>query len=105
MVGALTDTRKQRTDAPLLTVKDLVVQFPVRGNRQALVHAVDGVSFEIYPKETFGLIGESGSGKSTVARAISRLIKPVSGSITIGDVWLYGGQSVGGGMCVWVLQG
>jgi len=88
MVGALTDTRKQRTDAPLLTVKDLVVQFPVRGNRKALVHAVDGVSFEIYPKETFGLIGESGSGKSTVARAISRLIKPVSGSITLGDVRL-----------------
>lgn len=88
MAESLSDAQPQPDDAPLLTVKDLVVQFPVRGNRKARVHAVDGVSFEIYPKETFGLIGESGSGKSTVARAISRLVKPVSGSISLGDVRL-----------------
>ena len=69
---------------PLLAVDDLVVQFPVRGDRRARVHAVDGISFEIMPQETFGLIGESGSGKSTVARAVAQLVKPVSGSIALG---------------------
>ncbi|MEL7155295.1 MAG: ABC transporter ATP-binding protein [Actinomycetota bacterium] len=73
-----------RTGTPLLAVDNLVVQFPVRGDRRAKVHAVDEVSFEIMPQETFGLIGESGSGKSTVARAVAQLVKPVSGSITLG---------------------
>ncbi len=88
MADNLTSSDNGRADAPLLAGEDLVVQFPVHGNRKARVHAVDGVSFEIYPKETFGLIGESGSGKSTVARAISCLVRPVSGSISLGDVRL-----------------
>lgn len=73
-----------RNGMPLLAIDNLVVQFPVRGDRRAKVHAVDEVSFEIMPQETFGLIGESGSGKSTVARAVAQLVKPVSGSISLG---------------------
>lgn len=67
----------------LLQVERLVVTFPVRGDRRARVHAVEDVSFEIQAGETLGLIGESGSGKSTVARAISGLVRPDSGRISL----------------------
>ena len=72
----------------VLEVQDLVKHFPVlRGVlRRAVAHvkAVDGVSFSIQPGETLCLVGESGCGKSTVARLILRLVEPTSGSITIG---------------------
>ena len=74
--------------APVLEVDGLVKHFPVlRGVlRRAVAHvkAVDGVSFSIQPGETLCLVGESGCGKSTVARLILRLVEPTSGSITIG---------------------
>ena len=70
---------------PLLRVKNLVKRFPVKGGLFARelehVHAVDGVSFEIQPGETLGLVGESGCGKSTTGRCILRLIAPTSGEI------------------------
>jgi len=72
--------------APLLQVDDLHVHFPVRrGLLQRVVdhrRAVDGVSFEIKPGETLGLVGESGCGKTTVGRAILRLIPATSGRVT-----------------------
>jgi oligopeptide transport system ATP-binding protein len=76
------------TDArTLLEVTDLVKQYPVRGGilRRAVgtVHAVDGVSFTLGVGETLGLVGESGCGKSTVARSILRLVEPTSGSIRL----------------------
>jgi len=71
--------------APLLQVDDLHVHFPVRrGLLQRVVdhrRAVDGVSFEIKPGETLGLVGESGCGKTTVGRAILRLIPATSGRV------------------------
>ena len=74
--------------APVLEVDGLVKHFPVlRGVlRRAVAHVkgVDGVSFSIQPGETLCLVGESGCGKSTVARLILRLVEPTSGSITIG---------------------
>ncbi len=71
--------------APLLQVVDLVKHFPVHGGvlgrTTAVVHAVDGVSFEIARGETLSLVGELGCGKSTVGRAILRLIEPTSGEV------------------------
>ena len=71
---------------PLLSVRDLRVHFPIeRGvlfKRQVgAVRAVDGLSFDVASGETLGLVGESGCGKSTTARAIIRLVKPTSGSV------------------------
>jgi len=68
----------------LLRVHDLVKHFPVEGSDD-VVRAVDGVSFGISKGETLGLVGESGCGKSTVGRAILRLIEPTSG-----EVWFEG---------------
>ena len=77
---------------PILVVDDLNVRFRTRGPRRAMVHAVTDASIEIFPGETLGLIGESGSGKSTVARAVSQLLRgervSVSGSIELGGVRL-----------------
>jgi peptide/nickel transport system ATP-binding protein/oligopeptide transport system ATP-binding protein len=74
----------------LLEVKDLVKHYPVRSGvlrrRRGTVHAVDGVSFSLRPGETLGLVGESGCGKSTVARSVLRLIEPTSGHIAIDGI-------------------
>ncbi len=69
----------------LLQVKNLVKHFPVKGGVFSKtvdkVHAVDGVSFDIAPGETLGMVGESGCGKSTTGRCVLRLIAPTSGQI------------------------
>jgi peptide/nickel transport system ATP-binding protein len=71
----------------LLEVTDLVKHYAVRGGvlrrRVGTVHAVDGVSFSLSTGETLGLVGESGCGKSTVARSVLRLIEPSSGAIRL----------------------
>ncbi len=72
---------------PLLEVRDLRVHFPVKpgllSRPQGVVKAVDGVSFSIAPAETLGLVGESGCGKTTLGRAIVKLIEPTSGSVRL----------------------
>jgi peptide/nickel transport system ATP-binding protein/oligopeptide transport system ATP-binding protein len=72
---------------PLVQVRDLQMHFPIRSGfliqRQVgAVKAVDGVDFDVMPGETLGLVGESGCGKSTTARLITRLLQPTGGSIT-----------------------
>ncbi|MGK7890785.1 MAG: ABC transporter ATP-binding protein [Leptolyngbyaceae cyanobacterium] len=69
---------------PLLSVKDLQVGFPVKGvlgQLERYVMAVNGVSFEVYPGETLGLVGESGCGKSTLASSLLQLITPMGGKV------------------------
>ena len=70
---------------PLLEVRDLKVHFPVQhslfSRAKAFVKAVDGVSFALAPGETLGLVGESGCGKTTLGRAVIRLIELTSGRI------------------------
>ena len=70
---------------PLLEVSALRVHFPVNSRvfsrRKEVVRAVDGVSFSIHSGETLGLVGESGCGKTTVGRAVVRLVKPTAGSV------------------------
>jgi oligopeptide transport system ATP-binding protein len=70
---------------PLLEVHHLRVHFPVQqrlfGWKKECVRAVDDVSFAIAPGETVGLVGESGCGKTTLGRAVIKLIKPTSGRI------------------------
>ncbi|MGF6269188.1 glutathione transport system ATP-binding protein [Lelliottia nimipressuralis] len=71
---------------PILQVRDLVTRFPLRGgllNRvKREVHAVENVSFDLWPGETLALVGESGCGKSTTGRALLRLVDSQEGSIT-----------------------
>ncbi|MDA8245069.1 MAG: ATP-binding cassette domain-containing protein [Elusimicrobia bacterium] len=76
---------KAPASASLLEVKDLKVHYPVHGGlfmkRVGEVKAVDGVSFELKPCETLGLVGESGCGKTTVGKALINLAPVTSGSI------------------------
>jgi oligopeptide transport system ATP-binding protein len=70
--------------APLVKIVDLKVHFPLSKNR--VVKAVDGVSLDIDPGETLGLVGESGCGKTTLGRAVLRLVEPTGGQVFFGNI-------------------
>ena len=76
---------------PLLEVRDLEVEY---WTQRGIVRAVDGVSFNIHPNEVFGLAGESGCGKSTIAHAVTRVLKPPA-YITGGEVLFKGDNILG----------
>ena len=87
--GAAADDTDQDTvvaGEPVLQVRDLVTRFPLRSglfNRITReVHAVESVSFDLWPGETLSLVGESGCGKSTTGRALLRLVETQGGTIT-----------------------
>ena len=80
------------SQSPLLKARDLTKHFLIKGGvfgrDRGAVRAVDGVSFDVFPGETLGLVGESGCGKSTTGRLILRLLEPTAGTVE------FEGQSV-----------
>jgi oligopeptide transport system ATP-binding protein len=84
------------TTRPLVSTRDLQVHFDIGagavtrwltgGAPRAVVRSVDGVSLDIYPGETLGLVGESGCGKTTLGRALLRLVEPTAGRVLFRDV-------------------
>ena len=73
------------SESPILSVKNLKTYFDVTKGvfaKKQIVKAVDDVSFDVMPNETFGLVGESGCGKTTLGRTIVKLYEPYAGSIT-----------------------
>jgi len=89
------ETREQDTaryDEPVLRVEKLTTRFDVGhnlfGRVTHRVHAVEEVSFDVYPGETLALVGESGSGKSTIGKTLQQLVAPTSGAVR------YNGQDV-----------
>lgn len=78
--------RPEGAREPILSVRDLTKHYPLKAGvvRHTVGHvkAVDGVSFDLYPGETLGVVGESGCGKSTLGRLLVALEKPTSGTIT-----------------------
>ena len=70
----------------LLEVRDLRMHFPIGGGflqKKGLIYAVDGIDFQLKRGETLGLVGESGCGKSTTARAVAQLHRPTSGQVLL----------------------
>jgi peptide/nickel transport system ATP-binding protein len=77
------------TGAPILSVRDLQVHFPTGGGllrrNTGVVRSVDGVSFDLAPGETLSVVGESGCGKTTMGRALLRIVEPTGGTIRFHD--------------------
>ena len=77
--------KKLYSQAPLMQIKNLKTYFPIRngffGGISDHVKAVDDVTFDVYPGETLGLVGESGCGKTTIGRTIIRLEEPTEGEM------------------------
>ena len=91
-VGETRDQDTARYDEPVLRVEKLTTRFDVGhnlfGRVTHRVHAVEEVSFDVYPGETLALVGESGSGKSTIGKTLQQLIAPTGGAVR------YNGQDI-----------
>jgi len=76
--------------SPILKVQNLSTWYPVSAGflqkSKEVVKAVNDVSFDVYPGETLGLVGESGCGKTTLGRSILRLVEPSAGQVLFGDI-------------------
>lgn len=87
MNSAETAAAVTSAETPLLSVEDLKVYYPVKAKNRlsskvSWLKAVDGVSLDVLPNETVGIVGESGCGKSTLGKAIAGLLKPTGGSLS-----------------------
>ena len=77
----------ERDAQPLLSVRNLIIEF---STRYGPVRAVDGISFDVYPNETLGIVGESGCGKTVTGLSLLRLIPTPPGRIVAGEILLQG---------------
>jgi oligopeptide/dipeptide ABC transporter ATP-binding protein len=85
----LTPAAPSRPPAPIVEVRDLVKSYRVRGGHGLAVRALDGVSLSVGGRSTYGLVGESGCGKTTLGRLLLRLERPDAGQITFAGLdWL-----------------
>ena len=87
----LLDIKDQLIIPPLLKVEGLTTRFEIKqgmGGKKGSVHAVENIDFTMQPGETFGLVGESGCGKSTTGRSILRLTEPTRGNVIFDGVEL-----------------
>ena len=80
-------SENNKGDVPFLEVKDLVVEY---FSKESVVHAVNGVSLKLGKGETLGLVGETGAGKTTIAKSILRILPDVGARILGGKVFLCG---------------
>ena len=86
------DARKKQlySQSPILTISKLTKEYQIGSDlfsqSKGMVKAVNDVSFDVYPGETLGIVGESGCGKTTLGRSILRLIEPTLGSIKFEDI-------------------
>ena len=97
-VGETRDQDTARYDEPVLRVEKLTTRFDVGHNlfgRVTRVHAVEEVSFDVYPGETLALVGESGSGKSTIGKTLQQLIAPTGGAVRYNGKDIFSMDSAG----------
>ena len=72
---------------PFLSIKDLVVEYK---SENQIVHAVNGVSLNLEKGKTLGLVGETGAGKTTIAKSILRILPDVGSKVASGEIYLEG---------------
>lgn len=86
--GVIVVTVEQSQDEPILRARGLTKEFAVgkwRSKGKSVVHGVDSVDLDLFPGRTLALVGESGCGKTTVGRNLSRLDEPTGGAVFLGD--------------------
>jgi oligopeptide/dipeptide ABC transporter ATP-binding protein len=81
------ENKNEKLNTPLLTIKDLVVEYTSEGE---IIHAVNGVSLELHRGRTLGLVGETGAGKTTIAKSILRILPEFSARIVSGQIIIDG---------------
>ena len=81
------EQNKMQSDQECLSVRNLTVEYTSEGD---IVHAVNNVSFDLKKGHTIGLVGETGAGKTTIAKALLRILPDYSARVKSGEAWMDG---------------